>query len=518
MHQQEKIGDYRLEHLLGKGGMGEVWKSTHKGLNIPVAIKTLLLKDVDEDMRDLTVKRFISEAEMTGSLNHSNIIRIYEVGQDGDRPFIAMEYVEGDDLLVQMKKNGGCLEEGNVIDISLVISGALEVALHNGIIHRDIKPDNILLDRHGNLKLADLGIAKRLNGGESLTMTGCAVGTPNYISPEQAVGDVAVDHRSDIYSLGATMYHLVTGTLPYSGTTPVVIMMKHVQDPLPHPSTLRNDLSDGFCAVICKMMEKNPVNRYQSYADLVHDLNEVKAGAPLEKLIASKVYESLIEPQSKTVTVNLKPTKNKMLVVLVSLALLLSLFLIVSGMKKPPAIVDEPSASGGEATLAKTRTKPKAIPKPKVEYVRPRGTIKKEPVRKAAAGDLVRDKTSSKPVIDDLVVISPESSNAVTGLNLTKIVCNKAIFENVSGKMWLEKDFKGKKKFSFMEEERTINRVTLYDAGRRMRLNFDLILNRLTFEMPNQAARPLYKIEKIYSKDMEAVLGEGSVSNQTKTK
>ena len=294
-----KLGKYHLEELLGRGASGEVWKTSHPETKIPLAVKVLRFKEDENSLSSEIIARFLREAEIAASLKHPNIVKVYEVNMHKGTYFIVMEYVNGANLREQLNSRGEAFEQTQLIDICLDVINGLKAAWEKNIIHRDIKPDNIMMDEDGNVKLADLGIAKQLDSEDSLTLTGFALGTPDYISPEQALGRKDIDHRSDIYSLGATLYHLATGFTPFSGTTSIELMMKHAQEPLVHPKLKNAKLSEGFCAVICKMMEKNPCYRYQTYEQLHSDLNAVQCGASLKKLQANLSFDSLIMPKPK---------------------------------------------------------------------------------------------------------------------------------------------------------------------------------------------------------------------------
>ena len=292
-----KIGKYHLEKLLGRGATGEVWLTSHPERKTPLAVKILKFKEDENSFSNEIIARFLREAEIAASLNHPNIVKVYEVNMHKGTYFIVMEYVEGANLREQLRSRGKAFDQTQLIDICLDVINGLKAAWEKNIIHRDIKPDNIIMDKDGNVKLADLGIAKQLNTVESLTPTGYVIGTPEYISPEQAMGKKKIDCRTDIYSLGATLYHLSTGSPPYSGTIAIDVMMKHAQEPLTHPKLRKPDLSEGFSAVICKMMEKNPKNRYQTYDKLILDLEAVKRGASLKKLQADIPFDSLVLPR-----------------------------------------------------------------------------------------------------------------------------------------------------------------------------------------------------------------------------
>ena len=259
-----RIPGYKLVDKLGQGSMGTVYKAVQQSLDRVVAIKVM----PPELGRNANfAKRFLREARTVAKLNHPNIVSGIDVGEvDGWRYFV-MEYIDGvtvGDIL----KRGGAMDERRSIRIILQVTQALEHAHRHTMVHRDIKPDNIMIAKDGVAKLCDLGLAKEPKEGGSTTEEGLAMGTPNYISPEQAQGEKDIDIRSDIYSLGATFYHMVTGALPFDGPNPAVIMTRHLLDPLPPPRTRNRELLRGTCQVIEKMMMKGREDRYQEPAEL----------------------------------------------------------------------------------------------------------------------------------------------------------------------------------------------------------------------------------------------------------
>ena len=272
----QKIGRYILQEKLGEGSMGSVWLSFHTGLNLPVAIKLLNMDLANEDQEYLT--RFMQEGRLAGQLNHKNIVRIYDAGTEGNHAFIVMEYIEGCDTL-ELLEARGALPPDEVLGLAIGVAEALQEAHSLGIIHRDIKPDNILATNEGRIKLADLGLAKQINDDFGSTMAGVALGTPYYIAPEQALDAMKADARSDIYSFGATLYHLLSGFLPYEGDNVMGVMLRHTNEELVPPQEKCPGLPESFCRVICKMMEKDPDDRYQSCAELLEDLNKLRYGS-----------------------------------------------------------------------------------------------------------------------------------------------------------------------------------------------------------------------------------------------
>ena len=270
-----KLGKYILKEKLGEGSMGSVWLSYHTGLSIPVAIKLLNMDLAEEDPDFLN--RFMQEGRLAGQLNHKNIVRIYDAGIEGNNAYIVMEFIEGCDTL-ELLEARGALPPDEVLALAISVTEALAEAHSLGIIHRDIKPDNILATNEGRIKLADLGLAKHVDDNFGSTIAGTALGTPYYIAPEQAMDALKADQRSDIYSLGATLYHLLTGFLPFEGDNIMGVMLRHTNEPLVPPQVKKPGLPESFCSVICKMMEKKPGKRYQSCEELLDDLNKLKYG------------------------------------------------------------------------------------------------------------------------------------------------------------------------------------------------------------------------------------------------
>ncbi|MCM8543367.1 MAG: protein kinase, partial [Lentisphaeraceae bacterium] len=305
--EYKKIGQYPLIKQIGKGGMGSVWYSEHPYLKIPCAIKimdTSLAKDNPE-----FVQRFIQEGRLAAAISHPNVLKVYDANHEGDCFYMVLEYIDGCDIKQLAQDRGGKLPPDEVVEIAHAIGDALRQAYDtHQIIHRDIKPENILINQQGELKLADLGIGKQINDDQefNLTMTGVAIGTAYYISPEQAMDSKHIDNRSDIYSLGATLYKLLTGDYPFTARTITAMMMKHANEPLENPQLKDPTLPDNLCAVICKMMQKKPEDRYNSYTEFLDDINAIRnSNAPLESLtcategIGPIEKEKNPEPQTK---------------------------------------------------------------------------------------------------------------------------------------------------------------------------------------------------------------------------
>ncbi|MBE7464602.1 MAG: protein kinase [Planctomycetes bacterium] len=263
----QKIGGYHLQTRIGVGGMGEVYKATQISLGRTVALKIL----APELVRDRTfVERFLSEARAAGRLNHPNVIGVHEVGEEGGVYFLSMEFVGGgsvQDLISRGRK----LEPQRATEIVLQSARALEYAEKCKIIHCDIKPDNLMLTESGEVRLADLGIAKTLNDKGKADQSEGVFGSPHYMAPEQARG-LPLDHRADIYSLGVTYYRMLAGKVPFTGKDAKEIMEKQVfDDPDPLERILPGQAPMIYFAVD-RMMRKKPGERYQTSSTLIRDL------------------------------------------------------------------------------------------------------------------------------------------------------------------------------------------------------------------------------------------------------
>ncbi len=265
---------YRLERKLGSGGMADVWLAEDQELGRRVAVKILHERYANDEQ---FVERFRREATHAAGLSHPNIVSIYDRGVAEGSYFIVMEYIEGRTLKELIVTRGPC-PVPVAISYTRQILAALRYAHKNGIIHRDIKPHNVLVDREGRLKVADFGIARA--GASEMTEAGSIVGTAQYLSPEQARG-APVDESSDLYSTGIVLYELLTGTVPFTGETPVEIAMKHLSQTPDAPSARRPDIPHDLDLVVLRALAKEPADRYRSAAELDRDLELVARGDPV---------------------------------------------------------------------------------------------------------------------------------------------------------------------------------------------------------------------------------------------
>lgn len=262
---------YRIQKVIGIGGMAVVFEANDMLMRRNVAVK-MLKDEINNDTQ--SVKRFINESKAVAMLSHPNIVNIYDVSVKDDRKYIVMELVDGITLKNYILKKG-VLSFHEVINITEQILMALEHAHSKGIVHRDIKPQNIMMLKNGVIKVADFGIAK-LPNAETVTMTDKAIGTVFYISPEQASGKT-IDRRSDIYSLGVTMYEMATGKLPFVADSPVTVAIMQVKNSPKPPRELNPSIPVGLEQVILGAMEKNPDDRFQSAAQMLRHVAQLKA-------------------------------------------------------------------------------------------------------------------------------------------------------------------------------------------------------------------------------------------------
>ncbi len=288
----ERFGDFKLLVKLGEGGMGAVYKAVE-----PLANRTVALKVLRTNLASNTafVERFDRETKLAGSLSHPNIVTCHAAGTTRGIQYLVMEFVDGETLSARVKRSGGKLPEKEALRIMRDITKALAFAHAAGIIHRDIKPDNIMIARDGTVKLADFGTAKSILNESSLSQTGQVIGTPYYISPEQVRADKTIDERADLYSVGGTLYHILTGQLPFAAPSPMQIMKAHLHDELENPLDLNPELSDGAVEIVVKLMAKSREKRYQCASELLEDLDHVLAdAAPRHSGIDT--HESSIRP------------------------------------------------------------------------------------------------------------------------------------------------------------------------------------------------------------------------------
>lgn len=274
---RHQIPGYEITDVVASGGMGTVFKAHQSSLDKVVALKVLS----PALARDTTyVERFVREAKSLAKLNHPNVVTVIDVGRAGEHYYLVMEYIRGEPLSEMIDKRGP-LPESEALSIIRSVACALEHAEKHHLIHRDIKPDNVLLSEEGICKLCDLGLARPAGSSSNLTAAGIAMGTPEYIAPEQARGESELDIRTDIYSLGATLFDAVTGHAPFEGPTPAHIMRSHIDQQLAFPE--KPELSLRLRELIQRMMSKDPRDRHQNARELIEDIDLVLAGKRIKK-------------------------------------------------------------------------------------------------------------------------------------------------------------------------------------------------------------------------------------------
>lgn len=274
-----QIPGYKILGKIGAGAMAFVYKAKQLSLNRTVAIKVLPQRFTENPEY---VQRFYKEGQAAGKLNHSNIVQAIDVGEAGGYHYFVMEYVEGKTIADDIAE--GPFGEKEAIEVIIQVAHALAHAHSHGLVHRDVKPKNIMINQQGVVKLADMGLARETTDIETAqSEAGKAYGTPYYIAPEQIRGKIDIDGRADIYGLGATFYHMVTGQVPFTGDDSSEIMKKHLRERLVPPDHINTSLSAGVCEVIEIMMAKRREDRYNNVEELLVDLEALREGhAPLQ--------------------------------------------------------------------------------------------------------------------------------------------------------------------------------------------------------------------------------------------
>lgn len=289
------LGEFRLKRKLGAGGMGDVYLAEQESLDRKVAIKTLKKKIANDPK---FVERFYREAKAMAKLDHPNVVRCYAVGEDHGFHYVAIEYIDGKSMQDWMNE----LKQLSVGDATLIILACLDALSHaheSKLIHRDIKPDNILVTSKGVVKVADLGLAKAVDEDNSMTQSGTGLGTPLYMPPEQARNAKHVDHRTDIYALGGTFYNFLTGKFPFSGDTALELIMNKESGKFESVRKLNPEVPEKLDLLIEKMMAKNPDHRFKSCSEIMALLEEMQLESPALSFISSAERSNVSRGRSK---------------------------------------------------------------------------------------------------------------------------------------------------------------------------------------------------------------------------
>jgi eukaryotic-like serine/threonine-protein kinase len=286
----EVIADrYELEELVGTGGMSSVYRARDRLLERRVALKVLHRHYADDEEY---VERFRREARSVAQLSHPHIVTVIDRGEDGGQQFIVFEYVDGENLK-QLVERTGPLPTRRAVELALAIAGALAFAHEHGLVHRDVKPQNVLLTPDGDAKVTDFGIARSLDVEHGMTQTGTVLGTSNYLSPEQAGGKTTTA-TTDVYSLGVVLYELLTGRKPFVADSLNMLIEKILHQDPPMPSTLRNGVPRSVDAIVLRAMGKKPEHRYKTWAEFALELfDAVKLVLPAEAVADSEKYVAL---------------------------------------------------------------------------------------------------------------------------------------------------------------------------------------------------------------------------------
>ena len=286
----KEIGGFVIEQWLGNGAMGEVHLARQSSMGRNVALKIMTNDKLSEDEDK---QRFVREIQTLAKLNHPNIVSAISAGEFDEGSYLAMTYVQGTTAEDKVNKEG-CLSEKEALYCCLSVAEALEHAWNNGkILHRDVKPANFMIDEENNVLLMDMGIAKSLDNDNDITMAGMVMGTPYYMSPEQARADQNIDERSDIYSLGASLYHMVTGTPPYHGESAMQVMAKKLREDPIDPKEINSSLSKEMCSLIKTLMSINVDERPANWQETIELLNTARSPKkPSKKIHVSSHREA----------------------------------------------------------------------------------------------------------------------------------------------------------------------------------------------------------------------------------
>jgi serine/threonine-protein kinase len=298
MVEPATLGRYRIERVVGKGAMGVVYEALDPKLNRKVAIKTILVSQLDEETAKDFSGRFVREAHAVARLNHPNIVQVYDFGEEAGVAYLVMEFIRGSELKSALA-GGRVFDRRQCVRIMCELLEALDFAHEAGVVHRDIKPANVMLDSQGRAKLTDFGVARITDAdrtGAERTQAGTVVGTPAYMSPEQIEGQ-RVDRRSDIFSAGIILYQFLTGQKPFTGEGAWTVARKIIQEDPPMPSTLNVEVPREYDSVVAKALAKNPEGRFPNAREFAAALRRAAEGQMIEETAATTV---VVPPRKET--------------------------------------------------------------------------------------------------------------------------------------------------------------------------------------------------------------------------
>jgi beta-lactam-binding protein with PASTA domain/tRNA A-37 threonylcarbamoyl transferase component Bud32 len=350
---------YEIDSVLGEGGMAKVFRGTDRVLGRTVAVKVLAPQFAKDQQ---FVARFRREAQAAAALNHPNVVSVYDTGSDDSIHWIVMEYVDGRTLKDVIRQEGPLLPE-RAVEIAQAVCLALTTAHQKDLVHRDIKPGNIMLTPAGEIKVMDFGIARATAGADTLTQTATVLGTAAYLSPEQAQGKT-VDARSDIYSLGCVLYEMLTAHPPFEAESPVALAYKHVRETPTPPGRLNSDVRSELDAVVLKALAKNPDNRYQTAREMAEDLQRMARGQPVmaTPVLPGDATEVVTRQAGRTEVMRGLPPEEEeerrrwpiVLAALLVLAALIALGFFLFQLLRPPeaGLVEVPNVIGDQRAEA----------------------------------------------------------------------------------------------------------------------------------------------------------------------
>lgn len=289
LQEGQNLGPYRVLNQLGQGGMATVYKGYHPRLDRYIAIKVVHQAFLEDPA---FLSRFEREAQIVAKLDHPHIVPVFDYAEHEGQPYLVMKYIEGRTL--KNRLSAGALPLDQIVNLMETVGNALDYAHKQGILHRDIKPSNIIIDNSGTVYLTDFGLARIAHAGESTLSQDMLIGTPHYISPEQAMGRKELDARSDIYSLGVVLYELLVGRVPFSADTPYAIIHDHIYRPLPLPSAVNPEIPPEVERVLLKALAKDPAARYSSAVEMVNAFKAAVSEAGITELNPDRVDSATV--------------------------------------------------------------------------------------------------------------------------------------------------------------------------------------------------------------------------------